>query len=252
MLKPPFSFVVGSSLLAAASAIFLMPASRAQTAPQPVLAELFTSQGCSSCPEADRIWGELQKRNDVIALSFNIDYWDYIGWKDTLAKHENTLRQQAYSRAMPTRQVYTPQVIIDGLKDVVGNERQKLLNAIDAQFAKSRGERPDVFLSKSGDTVHIRIGSGEAEQSATVWVAHTIASMTVKIGSGENGGRLMTYTNVVRDFASAGTWNGQRLTLQVPARGSDTSETTDGIAVWVQSGSHGQVLGAAQLRFAKP
>lgn len=252
MSKSLLPYFIRALAITAVCGVVMISASRAEMKAQPVLAELFTSQGCSSCPEADQIWAELQQRNDVIALSFSIDYWDYIGWKDTLAKRENTLRQQAYAKAMPSRQVYTPQVIIDGLKDVVGNERQKLFSAIDARVAKSRGKRTEVSLSKSGSIVHIRIGTGETTRPATVWIAHTTGSKTVKIKSGENGGRVMTYTNVVRDFASAGTWSGQALALQVPAYGTDKSEVTDGIAVWVQLGSHDQVLGAAQLRYSSP
>ena len=97
MTKSPTLTFIGACSLAAAGAVLLQQPSRADAQAQPVFAELFTSQGCSSCPDADKIWADLQKRNDVVALSFSIDYWDYIGWKDTLAHHENTLRQQAYS-----------------------------------------------------------------------------------------------------------------------------------------------------------
>jgi hypothetical protein len=251
MTKSPLLFLFGACGLAAAGAFFMAGSSAADSDSQPVLAELFTSQGCSSCPEADQIWSNLQSRNDVVALSFNIDYWDYIGWKDTLARHENTLRQQAYAKDMPSRQVYTPQVIVDGVDDVVGNERAKLVTAIDRRVASSRGKRLPVSLSTSGNVVHVKIGAGAAGEAAVIWVAHTSSSKTVKIGRGENAGRAMTYTNVVRDFSQAGAWNGQAVVLDVPARGASPADS-DGVAVWVQAKEHGKVLGAAQVRLAAP
>jgi hypothetical protein len=249
--KSPLIFLLGACSLAAAGAIFMAGPSAADADSQPILAELFTSQGCSSCPEADLIWSDLQKRNDVVALSFSIDYWDYIGWKDTLARHENTLRQQAYAKDMPSRQVYTPQVIVDGVVDVVGNERDKLVSAIDRRVATSRGKRLPVQLSVSGNVVHARIGAGAAGESATIWVAHTAAVKTVKVMRGENSGKVMTYTNVVRDFSPAGTWSGAAVAIDLPAR-SQASADADGVAVWVQSGQHGRVLGAAQVKLAAP
>lgn len=251
-MKSPTLTFIGACSLAAAGAVLLLQPSQADTQSQPVFAELFTSQGCSSCPDADKIWADLQKRNDVVALSFSIDYWDYIGWKDTLAHHENTLRQQAYAKAMPSRQVYTPQVIVDGVDDVVGNERAKVLNAIDARSAMIKGKRLSVSLIQSGNTIQVHIGTGQTSETATIWVAHTASSRTVKITRGENTGHLMTYTNVVRDFGAAGVWNGQDVTLQVPARSGEGSDESDGVAVWVQQGKLGQVLGAAQLRLAAP
>lgn len=251
MTKSPLLFLFGACGLAAAGAFFMAGPSAADSDSQPVLAELFTSQGCSSCPEADQIWSDLQKRNDVIALSFNIDYWDYIGWKDTLARHENTLRQQAYAKAMPSRQVYTPQVIVDGVDDVVGNERAKLVSAIDRRVAGSRGKRLPVSLVVSSNVVHVKIGASTPGEVATIWVAHTSSVKSVKVTRGENSGKLMTYTNVVRDFSQAGTWSGQAVVMDVPARGPAPSDN-DGVAVWVQAGAHGKVLGAAQIRLAAP
>jgi hypothetical protein len=172
---------------------------------QPVLVELFTSQGCSSCPPADQILGDLQKRDDVIALSFSIDYWDYIGWRDTLASHENTLRQQAYEKVLPSHRVYTPQVVVDGVDDVVGNQRSELFSAVDERVRETLGKRLPIALSQSGDEVQVRIGAlPGVRQSATVWLAHTLSSRTVNIASGENTGRVITYHNVVRGFAAVG------------------------------------------------
>ena len=249
MSKSPLPFLFGACGLAAASTVFLAGPVGADSSSQPIFAELFTSQGCSSCPEADRIWSDLQGRSDVVALSFNIDYWDYTGWKDTLARHDNTLRQQAYAEGMPSRQVYTPQVIVDGVDDVVGNERSKVISAIETRLAVSKGKRLPVSLSLRGDSVHVSIASRPGVGQASVWVAHTSAAKFVNIKRGENSGHLMKYTNVVRDFEKSATWSGEALEIDVPAH---ATADNDGIAVWVQAEKHGQVLGAAQLRFATP
>ncbi len=242
MRRFPFTYVAGALLMG-------FPSS-AEPVVQPVFAELYTSQGCSSCPAADAFWGELQSRRDVVALSFSIDYWDYTGWRDTLARHENTLRQQGYEKAMPSRQVYTPQVIIDGVEDVVGNQPGGVVKSINARIAKTRDKRLAISLVQSGNEVQIRIGAMTASPTATIWVAHTISSRTVNVSRGENAGRVMTYWNVVRDFSPAGTWTGESVAIDVSARSRNAGEVTDGVAVWVQPGSNGPVLGSAQIRVA--
>ena len=224
----------------------MWPAQAGDAAKSPVFVELFTSQGCSSCPPADAFMGELQKRDDVVALSFNVDYWDYVGWRDTLASHDNTLRQQAYEKVMPSHRVYTPQMVIDGVQDAVGNQRRDAVALIDKRVAESRGKRVGVALSQAGDTVQVRIGAG-AKAAATVWLAHTLSSRAVNIAKGENSGKVITYHNVVRGFSAVGKWTGEALTLTLPARG-ESSDLNDGVAVWVQTDGNGPVLGAAQIR----
>lgn len=211
--------------------------------------ELFTSQGCSSCPPADVILGELQKRDDVVALSFSIDYWDYIGWRDTLASRENTLRQQAYEKSLESHRVYTPQMVVDGVQDVVGNQRKDVLRAIELRGQATRGKRLPITIMQAGDEVKVLIGTlpGGGRQSSTVWLAHTLSARTVNIAKGENGGKVITYHNVVRSFAAVGKWSGDPVSLELPAQG-ERDELTDGVAVWVQAGNMGPVLGAAQIR----
>lgn len=234
--------------LAAFGALLLWPALAGNVQKQPILVELFTSQGCSSCPPADQILGELQKRDDVVALSFSIDYWDYIGWRDTLASHENTLRQQAYEKTLPSHRVYTPQMVVDGVQDVVGNQRRDVLDVIAQRVKETRGKRVPVSIMQKGDEVQVQIGAGPAPSpSATVWLAHTLSSRTVNIAKGENSGRVITYHNVVRGFSAVGMWSGQAITLELPAQGRQ-GEITDGVAVWVQASKQGPVLGAAQTR----
>jgi hypothetical protein len=249
MKRAPLSTVWRAGCVIAFGALALAHGTLAgETQKAPVLVELFTSQGCSSCPQADQILGELQRRDDVVALSFSIDYWDYIGWRDTLASHENTLRQQTYEKVLPSHRVYTPQMVVDGAEDVVGNQRSQVLEVI-AKRAKAASSRVAISLKQSGDTVQVRIAGG-AGQPATVWLAHTLSSRTVNISRGENGGKVITYHNVVRDYAAVGKWSGQALSLDLPAQGM-SGEVTDAVAVWLQTNGQGPVLGAAQLRVTK-
>lgn len=244
--KPPFG-PQRAAWLAAISALLTLNGAHAGPVKQPVFVELYTSQGCTSCPPADQILGEIRNRDDVVALSFSIDYWDYIGWRDTLAKRENTMRQQAYEKALPSHRVYTPQMVIDGVRDVVGNQRKDVMDAIQRRLSETQGIKLPIALSQIGDEIQVRIGAMTGTRpSATVWIAHTLSSRTVNIGGGENGGRSVTYHNIVRGFAAVGKWSGDAVVLELPAQGVP-GETTDGVAVWVQAGT-GPVLGAAQLR----
>lgn len=232
--------------IAAFGALSFAPVQAGESVKQPVFVELYTSQGCSSCPAADQLMGELQKRDDVVALSFNVDYWDYIGWRDTLASHANTLRQQSYEKVLPSHRVYTPQMVVDGQQDVVGNARRDVVQAIDRRLGETRGKRLSIAIAQAGDTVQVRIGAG-TKQAATIWLAHTLSSRAVNIAKGENGGKVVTYYNVVRGFSAVGKWTGEAVTLTLPARAED-GEINDGVAVWVQGDGNGPVLGAAQAR----
>jgi hypothetical protein len=250
MTMPLHRRVWRAGCLAAFGALVFWPAFAGSTQTQPILVELYTSQGCSSCPPADQILGELQKRDDLVALSFSIDYWDYIGWRDTLASRENTLRQQAYEKLLPSHRVYTPQMVIDGVQDVVGNQRREVLDVIARRLHETRGRRVPVYISQLGEKVRVQIGAGPSPgPSATVFLAHTLSSRTVNIAKGENSGRMITYHNVVRGFSAVGMWSGQPVTLELPAQGRQ-GEITDGVAVWVQAHNLGPVLGAAQARIA--
>lgn len=242
-----FKLLAGAGALAA---LALMPSASAREIPrsQPVLVELFTSQGCSSCPAADRLLGELQRRDDVVALSFSIDYWDYIGWHDTLAHHDNTLRQQAYEKTLQSHRIYTPQMVVDGAIDVIGNERRDVYLAIEKRHDQVRGKRVAIALLRDGDTVRVTIGQGETKAPATIWLAHTQSARTVNIAKGENGGKTVTYHNIVRDFGPVGQWTGAPVALALPAK-SLRGDLSDGVAVWVQMGENGAVSGAAQIRW---
>ncbi len=212
-------------------------------ADEPVVVELFTSQGCSSCPPADGMLAQLSERDDIIALALHVDYWDYIGWKDDFADPAHTVRQRGYSRAAGKRSIYTPQMVVGGVDHVLGANPMQLMDAIDAHRKSTKPAH--VTLRRDGNRVVISIKAKGAMPSggSIVQVATVTPKATVDIRRGENAGRTITYHNVVRKLVEVGTWNGRgtyRATVQVP----------DGVrvAVIVQRSASGPVLGAAQLR----
>ena len=202
------------------------------------LVELHTSQGCSSCPLADAFLGELAKRDDVMALSVHVDYWDYIGWKDCFANPENTKRQRRYAQYLGLRYVYTPQMVIDGADHVTGSDRTKTLKNIKAA-AKTKGLA--VRVRRDGDGFRISVPAG-AKEEAAVWMALFDNRHDTEIKCGENSGRTLGYCNVVREMIRIGTWSGQ--TLTITTKGADMpADGRDGCAVIVQSIKTGRILG---------
>ncbi|HKJ73398.1 MAG TPA: DUF1223 domain-containing protein [Alphaproteobacteria bacterium] len=216
---------------------------------EPTVVELFTSQGCSSCPPADKVLGELDQRADILALSLHVDYWDYIGWKDTFASPANTRRQRDYAHALHHRSIYTPEMIIDGLYDVVGSDRDKVNSMIDHAKA-ARGNRVAVDVEFSQAMVTVKIAGGHAQRPATVWLVRYDPEHTVAIGSGENRGREITYHNVVRTMTDIGTWSGAPLTITFNHRALDSMPGVES-AVIVQYGKTGAILGAANFARAR-
>jgi len=210
--------------------------------------ELFTSQGCSSCPAADKVLGELARDPNVIALSLPIDYWDYLGWKDTLALPGHANRQRAYASMRGDREVYTPQIVVDGVAHVVGNDKTALETAI------ARPRSPDtlavpVALSLSGGQLTVSISAASKPVAAEVWLCPISRRVSVVITRGENRGQTITYTNVVRRWVRLGDWNGTAHTFTVP-KADFTADTIDDVAVVVQAGDAkhpGVMLGAATL-----
>jgi len=211
---------------------------------RPVVVELYTSQGCNSCPPADALLGRLAERKDVLAMSLPVTYWDMLGWKDTLATDANTRRQKAYAAAMGRGGVYTPELIVDGINDVVGS-REAAVDAIIASRENDLAMIP-IELHATPAEIHIAVGSGDANSSATIWLFHILGKVTVSIGTGENGGHTLTYHNVVRDVKAVGMWKGQSVTLDLP-RNDSPSLPHDSVAVVVQQGGYGRVIGAAQI-----
>jgi hypothetical protein len=221
------------------------PAAAAEPAVvSPVVVELFTSQGCSSCPPADALLTELAGRPDVVALSLHVDYWDYIGWKDPYASPQYTARQQRYAEALHLRYVYTPQIVIDGSANVVGSHRAEVLAAIETAAKRDRPINI-TFGTGNGGTVIIPEGRAPAE-GATVWLAVYDSVHVTEIKRGENAGQKLRNANVVRSFERLGTWTGAR--LEIPLDLSDArARGRDGCAVIVQEGRAGPVLAAAAM-----
>ena len=173
--------------------------------------ELFTSQGCSSCPPADKIIGELAKDPSVIALSMPIDYWDYLGWKDTLADARFSARQKAYSQMRGDRDVYTPQVVVNGSVHVIGSDRAGIEGAIgDTKKADGVMSVP-VSMTLAGKQINVSVAAsskGAAAMHGEVWICSISKAVPISIGRGENRGREVTYHNVVRNLLKVGDWNG--------------------------------------------
>ena len=214
-----------------------------------VVLELYTSQGCGSCPPADALIGRLSDRPDVLALSLPVTYWDMLGWKDTLASEANTRRQKAYAAAMGRGGVYTPQIIVDGVTDVIGSRETQVEGAINARRADMR-EVP-VALSASPNALHIAVGALPEKNGndATVWLMHVLDHASVRVGAGENSGRKLDYRNVVREVRAVALWKGQPLSLDIP-RTDQNVPGYDSIAVLVQEGTYGRIIGARMIEIS--
>lgn len=211
--------------------------------PGPVVVELFTSQGCSSCPTADALMKDLAKRDDILALSFHVDYWDYIGWKDSFAKPQFTLRQKAYAIANGWRMIYTPQMIVGGKSDVIGNEPLELADQVTRH--KNDPSRVGIAVSKEGDGRFIvkLAPMKDALDRSLVFLVRYMPMKTVDIEHGENAGRKIEYANIVTSIDPVAKWDGSSL-AEVPVEVAGTDEA----AVILQEDGHGAVLAAARLR----
>jgi hypothetical protein len=212
--------------------------------------ELFTSQGCSSCPPADKIIGELAKDPSVIALSMPIDYWDYLGWKDTLADARFSARQKAYSQMRGDREVYTPQVVVNGSAHVVGSDRAGIESAIGATEKADGVMSVPVTMTLAGKQINVSVAAssrGPALMHGEVWICSISKAVPISIGRGENRGREVTYHNVVRNLLKVGDWNGSSGSWTVPLE-NISREGVDAAVVYLQDGNRdkpGPMLGAA-------
>ncbi len=223
----------------------LLPLPAAGDEPRAVV-ELFTSQGCSSCPPADKLAGELAKDRSLIVLSLPVDYWDYLGWKDTLALPDHSRRQRAYSQIRGDREVYTPQVVVNGNVHALGNDRA----AIEYAMGKSRhhGEvlTTPLAVSAANGVVTVTAAAAKSEVSAVVWLCAVAGEVSVAIGRGENTGREVTYHNVVRRWVKLGDWKGKAQTWTIPVS-EVTADSVDRVVVLIQAARKagaGPVLGA--------
>jgi hypothetical protein len=233
--------------MAVAAGVGLLFVTPAAADPRAVI-ELFTSQGCSSCPDADRLLGEITKDPSVIAVSLPIDYWDYLGWKDTLADPKFTARQKAYSKIRGDRQVYTPQVVVNGKLHALGSDRASIEKAISDSSGKHGVMSVPVKVSMAKGQITVSLPeSTSANNTAEVWICSVAKEIPVAIGRGENRGKDVTYHNVVRNWLKVGDWSGKAATWTVPIENLN-SQGVDGAIVYVQEGNRekpGAMLGAA-------
>ena len=235
---------VRAAALAVLSSLSSLWSPGAMAAGSPSVIELFTSQGCSSCPPADEVLATLAKNPDLIAISLPVDYWDYLGWKDTFAKPAFTERQRAYSSARGDRQVYTPQAVINGREHANGASRSQIDRAI---AATASGLNVPVGLTRKGDGVVVSVGAVAAASKGVIWLLPVIGQREVAIGRGENARTKVVYTNIVREVAPLGDWSGSATNLAITSAQLKDAES---VVVIVQSGTAarpGPILGAAQI-----
>lgn len=205
-----------------------------------VVVELYTSQGCSSCPPADAMLGELNKQAGVLGLSLHVDYWDYIGWKDEFASPHHGTRQRGYAKRFKQRYVYTPQMVVHGAYQGVGSKRSEINDFI----AKARHlPSVPVSLSREGDQVMATLPATAVKGDVDIFSVFFDRRHDVAIKRGENSGRKLTYTNVVRDIRPIGKWDGKEHRLKVPTH----YDGADACAIILQSARSGKIIGAAML-----
>ncbi|HEX5775393.1 MAG TPA: DUF1223 domain-containing protein, partial [Caulobacteraceae bacterium] len=228
MRKAAFSFI----LLALAA---LASPAGAHPGP-PVVVELFTAQGCSSCGDANALVGELAEREDVLPLTFSVDYWDYLGWPDTFALPEFTERQQAYAKRLGPREVYTPQVVVDGRTQASGAKPETVEELVEEAAQASRNP-PDMLYQLNGK---IAVGSGPRPRGgAEVWlVRYDPAEVEVEVRKGDNRGETIKARNVVRQLVRLGGWRGRPNAYRLPAAEQEGLETL----VIVQQTGGGEII----------
>lgn len=229
-----------------AAAVMLAIAAWPAMAKSPVVVELFTSQGCSSCPPAEAYLHDLAKRPDVIALEFHVDYWDYIGWKDPYGKREYTDRQHAYAESLGQKYVYTPQIVVNGAVHEVGSKRNRIDKIIDGAMAKQPAESPRIYMMRSGDDIKVRIdGKPGAHAYHVVFVSYDGERVT-EVSRGENTGRTLVSANIVRDIEEVGYWAGGPTDYKISIA---EKKGDGGCAILVQEKGHGKIVAAGALNY---
>ena len=229
--------LAGVGLLTAAAA----PPRERDASVQPVVVELFTAQGCSGCPEANRSLEAVANAPGVIALTYGVGYWDYLGWSDTFAKPEFAARQQAYRQALRLRNVSTPQVVIDGRRQLSGARPPELQAAIDAEAA-ARLHPPEIEFRETGDRVGVGSGRPPRGGAEILAVVYQPGLQTVEVRQGDNRGQAVRHVNVVREVRRLGDWTGRPVLFALPA----DSASEDNVVVLVQAKTDRRILSAAR------
>jgi hypothetical protein len=220
------------------------------TVPAPMVVELFTSEGCSSCPPADELLGELTQRQFVLPLSFHVDYWDYIGWKDRFGDPLFTQRQRAYAEAQGSSMVYTPQMIVAGAIDVVGSDRKAVDKALRTAYTRNTMYRIHVMREQDGRVV-AQFPEAPIGVPATIWLVTYQKSAESHVKTGENAGRsLMTY-NVVRSLQKVGMWYGPATEIALKLDPAAKANSPDACAIIANQAEHGPIIAAAAFSFTK-
>jgi hypothetical protein len=243
---------LGAGTLAIVSALALAGPGRAVPPPEPLntALELFTSQGCSSCPPADALLVELGKKPGIVALSFSVDYWNYLGWEDTLSSPAFSERQRQYARARGDGKVYTPQVVVDGITHVNGSNEAAIEMAMRNATEKLKNVRVPLSLHDENDTLVIDIGAapdGSDKRDATVWLVIAKKLETVSITRGENRGRTLSYHHPVRELMPVGMWKGEAMTIKLPLKELKT-RGGDALIAFLQVENLGPILGIAEYQ----
>lgn len=223
----------------ALAAVAIVTCPHRAIAAQPVVVELFTSQGCSSCPPANQNLAQLADRPDIIALSFGVTYWDDLGWKDTFASPQFTARQWDYAHSLHHAEVWTPQVVVDGQSDTVGQKSSQIETLIrTAKARQSTGPRIDI----RSDLVSIAAAT-PPHTKAQVWlVRYDPRVVQVPVRRGENGGKTLPHRNVVHALVNLGEWSGPAVTFAIKPPGAPNLST----AVLIQDGPGGRILSASK------
>lgn len=229
--------------------IFLVMAVNAHAGDRPIaVVELFTSQGCSSCPPADRLLADYVKRKDVLALAYHVDYWNYLGWKDTFSRSEFSERQRRYAASFKRHGVYTPQVVINGRDHAVGSRKGDIDKIID-RFARD-GRAPSIEINTQRDREKIRITTNAADGDATMWIVYFDKQRSVAIERGENRGHTITYHNIVRDVTMLAMMKQGKLDVTLPVE-EMRRKGFEACAILLQkstsAGTPGPILGAALI-----
>ncbi|HYJ58010.1 MAG TPA: DUF1223 domain-containing protein [Methyloceanibacter sp.] len=248
-MRPCF-FSAGA--LAALAALAVSPPGLAdppKQAASPAVVELFTSQGCSACPPADALLADLGKRPGLLALSYSVDYWNYLGWHDTLSSPANSERQREYARMRGDGAVYTPQVVVDGVMHVNGSNEAAIEMAMRNAGEQLRAVKVPISMDAEGDTLVIGIGAADDKsdkRDGTVWLVAAKDKETVSITRGENRGKTLSYHHPVREVSPVGMWKGEAMTLRLPLKDLKI-KGGDYLVALLQVENGGPILGAAQF-----
>lgn len=242
-----------SSALGMVAVLFILNSARGETLPPapppPIVVELFTSQGCSSCPPADAYLQTLAKRSDILALGFHVDYWDYAGWTDPFSKPEFTQRQRDYAASFRDSYVYTPLMVVNGNAQGVGSDQEKIGALISAEKTGTHF----IPITLSGEPSGLKVDLAAADKGITfstadIWLVRFEGEQRTSVLRGENRGRNSVDVNIVRELVRIAEWNGDSLHFEVimPKR---SASGPWGCAILIQAPRGGPILGAAQIKW---